>query len=263
MRLINSSNSTFYKSCKYVPNSVFQVILVLFAHKLVILSFLLFFIVIFSSKHIFNKFYGYPVYVPDDQVLSLLLYETTPSVDRLAELPECEYRKIVFENEYFYETIFQLNVSNLSEIKSGGEFIPLHCKPKFSTAIIIPYRNREIQLKRFITYIHHFLRQQHIHYRIFLVEQADDKAFNRAKLFNIGAVYATKMEYPCLIFHDVDLIPLHLGNLYVCTKQPRHMAVNMDKYGYNLFYMGYVGGSISMPATVYQSFNGMSNLVSY
>lgn len=262
MRVFNSSNLKFgLASCKYAPRCIFQVILVLFAHKLVLLSFVLFLIVIFSSEHIINKFFGNS-YVPDDQVLSLLLYESTPSVDRLTELPECDYHKIISENEYFYETIFQMNVSNLNDIKSGGEFIPSHCRPKFSTAIIIPYRNREIQLKRFITYIHHFLRRQHIHYRIFLVEQVDDKAFNRAKLFNVGSVYATKMDFPCLIFHDVDLIPLNLGNLYVCTKLPRHMAVNMDKYGYNLFYSGYVGGSISMPATVYRSFNGMSNVVS-
>lgn len=248
------------RSYKCVPRCAFQVILVLLAHKLVVFSLILFLVVVFSSRHIFNAIYSYP-YVPDDEVLSRLLYKTAPSVDHLPELPACDYKKIVSDNEFFFESIFDTNITDFSGIKSGGEYFPSNCKPKFSTAIIIPYRNRQTQLKRFITYIHHFLRQQQIHYRIFLIEQADDKGFNRAKLFNIGAVYAMNLNFPCLIFHDVDLIPLHLGNLYVCTKQPRHMAVNMDKYRYNLYYKGYVGGSISIPPDVYKSINGMSNLV--
>jgi hypothetical protein len=47
------------------------------------------------------------------------------------------------------------------------------------------------------------LRKQQIHYKIFIVEQADSKAFNRAKLFNIGAKYALQENFPCLIMQDV------------------------------------------------------------
>lgn len=68
-----------------------------------------------------------------------------------------------------------------------GEFWPEECNPTFSTAIIVPYRNRAGQMKQFLSYIHNFLRKQSIHYKIFIVEQNDEKPFNRAKLFNIGA----------------------------------------------------------------------------
>lgn len=237
------------RTYKYVPKRVF-------------LALVLILIVVFSSKLIFNAIFSYPC-VSDDQIMSVLLHKTTPSVENLTDLrPACDYRKLVYENDNFYESIFYLNVSNFDGIQSGGEFTPSHCKPEFSTAIIIPYRNRITQLNRFIAYIHHFLRQQHIHYRIFVIEQADDKPFNRAKLFNVGAVYAINSKFPCLIFHDVDLIPLQLGNLYACAKLPRHMAVNMNKYQYKLPYKRYVGGSISIPAEIYQTINGMSNLVS-
>lgn len=67
-----------------------------------------------------------------------------------------------------------------------GEFWP-DCVPLFSTAVIVPYRDRPDQLKRFLTYFHNYLRKQQIHYKIFIVEQKDEKAFNRAKLFNVGA----------------------------------------------------------------------------
>lgn len=249
MRDFQTVNSKFkMRSYKYVA-------------KRVALSFVLLLIVFFSSKCIYNAIYSYPC-VPDDQILTVLLRRTTPSVEHLADLTACDYQKTVSENDFFYESVFYMNASNFDGIQSGGEFKPSHCKPEFSTAIIIPYRNRITQLNRFITYIHHFLRQQHIHYRIFVMEQADDKPFNRAKLFNAGAVYAINSEFPCLIFHDVDLIPLQLGNLYACATLPRHMAVNMNKYQYNLPYKRYVGGSVSMPAETYQTINGMSNLVS-
>lgn len=75
-----------------------------------------------------------------------------------------------------------------------------------------------------------FLRKQQIHYRIYVVEQVDTKPFNKAKLMNIGAVAAIRDGYPCLILHDVDLLPRKPSNLYACTKLPRHMSSSIDKF---------------------------------
>lgn len=63
-----------------------------------------------------------------------------------------------------------------------------------------------------------------------MVEQIDSKEFNRAKLMNIGASAAMKAGYPCLIFHDVDLYPMQIANIYACTKQPRHMSSSINKF---------------------------------
>lgn len=50
---------------------------------------------------------------------------------------------------------------------------------------------------------------------------------------NAGFLEAMKMfSFDCAIFHDVDLIPEHDGNLYDCGDQPRHLSVAIDKMNY-------------------------------
>lgn len=98
------------------------------------------------------------------------------------------------------------------------------------TANLLGYRDRAEQLRGFLVYMHTFFRRQSIHYRIFVIEQVDSRPFNRAKLLNIGAKAATKAGYPCLILHDVDLIPLKPANLYSCTIHPRHMSSSINNF---------------------------------
>lgn len=66
--------------------------------------------------------------------------------------------------------------------------------------------------------------------------QAGTEAFNRGRLLNIGVVEALKANagFDCFIFHDVDLIPEHNGNLYICDDQLRHLAsaINEMRYQY-------------------------------
>lgn len=47
----------------------------------------------------------------------------------------------------------------------SGEYIP-KCKSMYSTAIIVPVRDRKAQLDKFIPYMHEFLMNQNIHYRL-------------------------------------------------------------------------------------------------
>lgn len=139
-------------------------------------------------------------------------------------------------------------------------YIPERCKPLFSTAIIVPYRQREKQLQAFLIYMHNYLRKQNINYRIFVIEQFDAKPFNRAKLFNIGSVYGYRFDYPCLILHDVDLMPMRLGHLYACSQQPRHMCSALDKFRFHLPYRGLFGGAVAIQSSDYVRINGMSNM---
>lgn len=147
-----------------------------------------------------------------------------------------------------------------SDIHPGGEYFPTDCSPSFSTAIIVVYRARETQLHKFLIYMHNYLRKQRIHYRIFIIEQNDSKPFNRAKLFNIGFEYATKADFPCVVMHDVDLMPMRLGHLYACSKKPRHMCSSLDEFRFNLPYRGLFGGAVAMEATTFSRINGYSNL---
>ena len=50
--------------------------------------------------------------------------------------------------------------------------------------IIVPYRDRESHLTKFITGIKSYFKNQKIKYEIIIVEQSDDKPFNRGKLLN-------------------------------------------------------------------------------
>ena len=63
--------------------------------------------------------------------------------------------------------------------------------------------------------------------------QDGDEIFNRAKLLNVGYQEALKeYDYECFVFSDVDLIPMDDRNIYKCFRQPRHLSVSMDKFGF-------------------------------
>ncbi|KAJ8982088.1 hypothetical protein NQ317_011086 [Molorchus minor] len=141
----------------------------------------------------------------------------------------------------------------------GGEYDPEECKALIKTALIIPYKNRSEELNIFLNYMHHFLQNQKIHYRIFVVEQNNTLPFNRAEMLNFGARLAITLQYDCLILHDVDLIPLNTGNIYGCAKLPRHMSSSLDTFRYNLPYLTLFGGATSILSKQFLTINGMSN----
>lgn len=70
--------------------------------------------------------------------------------------------------------------------------------------IIVPYRNREMHLKKFIPHMNNFLKNK-INYNLVIVEQNNDKPFNRAKLLNVGFLENQESNYFC--FHDIDMLP--------------------------------------------------------
>ena len=51
--------------------------------------------------------------------------------------------------------------------------------------IIVPYRERESHLKKFLDGIKTYFKTQSLKYEVIVVEQLDDKPFNRVKEFNI------------------------------------------------------------------------------
>jgi hypothetical protein len=58
---------------------------------------------------------------------------------------------------------------------------------------------------------------------------------------NVGFKESSRIHsYNCFIFHDVDLLPEHTGNIYKCGDFPKHMASAIDtrnyKYVYILFF---------------------------
>ena len=140
-------------------------------------------------------------------------------------------------------------VSRNPAVTRGGEWRPQSCQPRHSVALVVPFRNRAGQLLVFLNHIHNFLQRQNLHYRIYVITQADNQRFNRGKLINVGFVEALKdFAWDCFIFHDVDLLPEDDRNLYNCPEQPRHLSVAVDKFKYRLPYKGIFGGATAVRA---------------
>ncbi|XP_053311470.1 beta-1,4-galactosyltransferase 3-like [Spea bombifrons] len=146
-------------------------------------------------------------------------------------------------------------------VKPGGYSSPRHCFGRYRSAIIIPYRNRDVHLRYLLYHLHPFLQRQQLHYAIFLVQQAGNGTFNRAKLLNVGVREALRLDdWDCLIFHDVDLVPENDYNLYVCDGySPKHLASAMDKFHYRLPYWEYFGGVSALTPEQYMRINGFPN----
>ena len=89
--------------------------------------------------------------------------------------------------------------------------IGLDAIPQKKLAVIVPYRNRELHLKKFLPHLISYFRRDVIgkalDVKILLVEQDDDLPFNRGGLLNTGFLaIADRVDYVC--FHDVDYLPL-------------------------------------------------------
>ncbi|XP_066532385.1 beta-1,4-galactosyltransferase 3 [Hoplias malabaricus] len=142
----------------------------------------------------------------------------------------------------------------------GGRYRPPDCEARHRTAIIIPHRNREHHLKYLLYYLHPFLQRQQLNYGIYIIHQAGNYTFNRAKLMNVGFREAMREEdWDCLFFHDVDLIPEDDRNSYTCDQNPKHAAIAMDKFGYKLPYKMYFGGVSALSPLHYLKMNGFPN----
>ncbi|CAD5206439.1 unnamed protein product [Bursaphelenchus okinawaensis] len=145
-------------------------------------------------------------------------------------------------------------------LEDGGRGHPDECKARHRVAIIVPYRNREKQLRILLHNLHSLLKKQNIDYAIFIIEQVEKQTFNRAKLMNVGYTVASQMyDWQCFIFHDVDLLPEDDRNVYSCPEKPRHMSVAVDKFGYKLPYGSIFGGVSALTKAQFVKMNGFSN----
>ncbi|KAI4902494.1 hypothetical protein NFI96_014847, partial [Prochilodus magdalenae] len=141
-----------------------------------------------------------------------------------------------------------------------GQYEPADCTARQSVAILIPHRNREKHLLYLLHHLHPFLQRQQLHYGIYVIHQAGEAMFNRAKLLNVGYLEALKdYSWDCFIFHDVDLVPENDRNLYTCEEQPKHLVVGRNSTGYRLRYKGYFGGVTAMTKEQFHKVNGFPN----
>ncbi|XP_075973100.1 beta-1,4-N-acetylgalactosaminyltransferase bre-4-like isoform X2 [Anticarsia gemmatalis] len=199
-------------------------------------------------------------HLPAEVIETQLFKQITPKLPLSKSKPDCKYDQILSNKESLnpWDIPKKFDSFNANGVMNGT-YMPEHCNPMFSVAILVTYRNRQKQLDIFLPYMHDFLRKQNLHYKIYLIEQQDEKPWNKGVLYNIGAKQAISDKFPCLILHDVDLLPLDASNLYACTNDPRHMSSSIDKFRYVLTYDYLVGGALAIKSDHFVAFNGFSN----
>jgi predicted glycosyltransferase involved in capsule biosynthesis len=120
--------------------------------------------------------------------------------------------------------------------------------------IIVPYRNREEHLSKFLPHMEKFLKD--VDHQIFIIEQADDKPFNRGKLLSVGfSIAKESCDYVC--FHDVDMLPLKAD--YSFPKTPTHLATAVEQFGFEMPYPTYFGGVTLFNIQDFELANGYAN----
>ena len=130
---------------------------------------------------------------------------------------------------------------------------------KNKIGIVVPYRNRREHLNHFIPSVTTTLKEQNIDYEVIIIEQADDKPFNRGKLLNIGFKYAEEAGCDYVAFHDVDMLPILADYSY--TDKPVHLIENLSLppgVSRTLNY-DYFGGITLFPMDLFRQINGYSN----
>ncbi|XP_040922297.1 beta-1,4-galactosyltransferase 1-like [Toxotes jaculatrix] len=162
--------------------------------------------------------------------------------------------------EFDEKTLDQVRQEVGFPLQEGGRHKPPDCTSPQKVAIIIPFRNRHEHLKHWMYYLHPLLIRQQLDYGVYVINQDGEGVFNRAKLMNAGYVEALKeYDYDCFVFSDIDLVPLNDRNLYRCFDNPRHLAVAMDKFGYQLPYYTYFGGVSALSKDQFLKINGFPN----
>lgn len=116
--------------------------------------------------------------------------------------------------------------------------------------ILIPYRNRERHLEYFLKNSVPLLKKYFEDLKIIIIEQGNDKLFNRGMLLNIGF-----KEYDADYYftHDVDLNPTEIciENYYI---QNNEGITGIYTSCYNT-----LGGIIKFSKNVFLSINGFPN----
>lgn len=122
--------------------------------------------------------------------------------------------------------------------------------------IIVPYKNRPNQLSKFKKTLVNFIT---FPYELIVVEQTDDKEFNRGKLLNIGFIKAEELGCDYVVLHDVDMLPISADYSY--SDYPIHLITDLElppDTKRDLF-DNYFGGVTLFPCNLYRQINGYSN----
>lgn len=130
----------------------------------------------------------------------------------------------------------------------------------YKLGIIVPYRDREDQLKLFIKNINSYLKDNFKgEYTIIIVNQTDKKKFNRGKLLNIGFLHAKKLGCDYIVLHDIDMLPKDVD--YSFSDKPLQLTNKFIADGdfTRTIQRNYFGGVTMFTVDNFEKINGYSN----
>lgn len=117
--------------------------------------------------------------------------------------------------------------------------------------IIVPYRDRAEHLAKFVP-----------HYRdvlpIIVVEQCNEKPFNRAKLLNVG-FWERGEDYDYAVYSDVDMYARDMQPYRHYPECPTHLASACSQFNFTMPFADYFGGVTSISTKDMIAANGFSN----
>lgn len=132
--------------------------------------------------------------------------------------------------------------------------------------IVVPYRMREKQLRRFLPHIRDYFASSGIPYHLVIAEQAEGLPFNRGAMKNIGYELGAASDYTC--FHDVDYLPLEAD--YSWSDVPAGLvwagaeSIPIKTQGLTQYIKPnmpqFFGGAVLMPNALFERVDGYSNL---
>ena len=133
--------------------------------------------------------------------------------------------------------------------------------------VVVPYRNRDEQLRRFLRKLPFYLTSKGIDFEIIIAEQMDEESFNRGALLNAGALQAMELGCDYLVFHDVDLIPRYVDYSY--SNVPIELVGRVVDDSYEEAFKvslkskvvphDFFGGAVLFPTDLFKKINGYSN----
>lgn len=127
--------------------------------------------------------------------------------------------------------------------------------------IIVPYRNRPGQVRRFVKEIGNYFATviKNFTYQIYIIEQGDNKEFNRGKLLNIGFLAAEQDGCDYVVFHDIDMLPYNVDYSY--SDRPLQLANKFEASSTfsRTINDDYFGGVTLFPIEDFRKINGYSN----
>jgi hypothetical protein len=121
---------------------------------------------------------------------------------------------------------------------------------------IVPYRDREEQLKFYLKHTKNELMIGRKDYEILIIHQNDQRSFNRGALKNIGFLFL-RQKYPddyqkmTLVFNDVDIMPINRNFIHYETTQ----GIVKHFYGFS----NTLGGIFSINGTDFEKTGGFPN----